>query len=137
MIFSSIQVSAAEVESCSMKDVELHVTRVFVVSQAGPRLLLQVRKEGIHNNSSFDETTVKYKGSTNIRINKNGPWQTHFSRCEDAMQPEGGDDVAAMVNQDARLNHRVHRRGVQALDLHTPASQAIFRCWLLVREWLS
>merc|ERR1712168_705700 len=36
------KVSAAEVESCSVKDVELHVTQVFVVSQAVPRLPLQI-----------------------------------------------------------------------------------------------
>ena len=32
------------------------------------------------------------------------------------MQPEGGDDVVAMVDQEAPLDHRV-------LDLRTPTSQ--------------
>uniref|UniRef100_A0A9J7YW66 Aspartate--tRNA ligase, cytoplasmic n=1 Tax=Cyprinus carpio carpio TaxID=630221 RepID=A0A9J7YW66_CYPCA len=86
-----------KIESCSQQDVELHVERIFVISQSEARLPLQL-EDAVRPEGEGDE---QRKRNTYMFWNK---------------LREG----RATVNQDTRLDNRV-------IDLRTTTSQAIFR----------
>lgn len=96
------------VESCSVKDQELEVEQVFVVSSSEGRLPLQI-EDAARGEKLPLQTEDAARGE----------------RIEDAARGEGGgskdpEGLSIRVNQDTRLDNRV-------LDLRTPANQAIFR----------
>eukprot|EP00064_Thunnus_orientalis_P015019 superscaffoldBa00002709_g15068 len=101
-----------KIESCSQQDVELHIERIFVISQAEPRLPLQL-DDAVRPDADGEEVR------TNVGIDERGMKgilhptpQCHSLHC--------ANEGRATVNQDTKLDNRV-------IDLRTTTSQAIFR----------
>lgn len=90
----------ADVKSCTMKEAEISMEKIFVVSAATNQLPFQVTDA-----QRFDPT---YTGL-----------QADADAGNDAVEAKAGDDAIIRVSQNKRLDNR-------HIDLRTPANQAIF-----------
>lgn len=103
-----------KIESCTQKDVELHVQQMWLVSAAKNQLPLLI--EDASRPEKKDEDVRFPILLQTCKVN----YCLFFSLCltRDSLQETEG--LSIRVNQDTRLDNRV-------LDLRTPANQAIFR----------
>ncbi|EGG23743.1 aspartyl-tRNA synthetase [Cavenderia fasciculata] len=115
------------IESCSQKDVELHITSIFVVSEAHIiPLQLEDLSRPIHILEEQDKVIAKLSEELkNTSLNEKQKEELEKKKSEASKYVE--------VSQDKRLDNRV-------LDLRVPAHQAIFKLQsavgLLFREYL-
>ncbi|MCJ8732944.1 hypothetical protein PDJAM_G00217290 [Pangasius djambal] len=112
-----VQKVEQKIESCTQQDIELHIQRLFVVSQAEPRLPLQLEdavrpevegeEEGratVNQDTRLDNRVIDLRLFVVSQAEPRLPLQ-----LEDAVRPEveGEEEGRATVNQDTRLDNRV------------------------------
>lgn len=99
-----------KVEGATQQDVELHVTQLWVVSAAEPRLPLLIEDA---SRPIAEEVSGYPSQKSYLKLHV-------ILHCIMFSLQEKEGDLGIKVNQETRLDNRV-------LDLRTPTNQAIFR----------
>lgn len=107
-VYGLVKQSPVKIESCSQKDVELELSRIFSVSRSDERLAVQI--EDLSRSDAEIAAQLEKLKLKNEQARAKGKGDTDPSK----------EALVIKVDQDTRLNNRV-------IDLRTITNQAIFR----------